>query len=491
MKMNKKVLLILSTLFCSSIVTAQINTFEYSYTSPNDLMIYDIYENYNGSIYFCGGSSTTLYQNNSSLFVKKIDQYGNSLDSLLYSIEDKSLSAIQLLPTDTNDFVLCARMRETLLQNPAICFYNIDNELNLSAETMYYLNNDYDFQIGYTYSEILNNGNIFSSINVSIFNTAFRRVFIYLLDANFDSINSVYYPSDFRGLSHHKELPDSNIWSVNHFAGEYEIYNQDLELLESQKIPELFQIGDFGVVWDSDSSFFMLGKTYIPGLSNPDNLGYIRQFHPMDTTGYLFNYWRYSDTIDYPGVYNGIDLNNKDTVFIGGTENLYVYNPYYANQPSWFVILQTDSLLNKRWERFYGGDAYYVMNNLIATNDGGCIVAGTRYDYLNAPENMLDIVILKLDSNGLITNMEETEESKFSEAIVYPNPGITEMNIKVAAQHNVSTFALYDISGNLVLSKEIHGNNHTINTNHLRQGSYIYTITNNNGLNETGIWIKK
>ena len=87
---------------------------------------------------------------------------------------------------------------------------------------------------------------------------------------------------------------------------------------------------------------------------------------------------------------------------------------------------------------------------------------------------MLDIVILKLDNNGLITNMEETEESKFSEAIVYPNPGITEMNIKVAAQYNVSKFVLYDINGNLVLSKEIHGNNHTINTNNLQQGSYIY-----------------
>ena len=99
---------------------------------------------------------------------------------------------------------------------------------------------------------------------------------------------------------------------------------------------------------------------------NGQNLQFIRQFHPVDTTGFLSNYWRYSDTVDMPAVYNGVDLNNKDSVFFGGTENIEFYNPWYGTQPSWFAIFQTDSLLNIRWERFYGGDAYYVMTNLIA-----------------------------------------------------------------------------------------------------------------------------
>ena len=70
--------------------------------------------------------------------------------------------------------------------------------------------------------------------------------------------------------------------------------------------------------------------------------------------------------------------------FILHSPNLSSISPFYPwlNYPSEYVLLQTDSLLNIRWEKFYGdGEYYYELMRVFATNDGGCILAGTRYDF--------------------------------------------------------------------------------------------------------------
>lgn len=271
---------------------------------------------------------------------------------------------------------------------------------------------------------------------------------------------------------------------------QYEILDHDLTITETQTVPKGIT-GNYGVAWESDSTFILLGKNSDPNHQHGAlNLTFIKQHAPIDTTGYLFNYWRYSDTADFPAMWNGVDLKNNDSIFIGGTENLDYYNPWYGNQPSWFVILQTDSLLNIRWERFYGGDSYYVMTNLIATNDGGCIVTGTRYDYQNAPSHMLDINILKLDSEGLITSVNNQIAEKLTEAIVFPNPGNSILNIRVSSQYLESTLELFEVNGTRVISKKLFEKQNTVNVENLKSGSYIYSITNDKGLNENGIWIK-
>jgi len=209
----------------------------------------------------------------------------------------------------------------------------------------------------------------------------------------------------------------------------------------------------------------------------------------MDTTGHLFNQWGVSDTVDFPAVWNGIDFKNKDSIFIGGTRNFWIGN--YHNWPSWFIVLQTDSMLNIRWERFYGGDAYYLMCKIIAANDGGCLVAGTRYDYLHTTEQQRDIIILKLNSEGLITGNEEKPSIKIQEAIVFPNPGTSEIKVRVAAQYRQSVFKLYDINGKLVLTRNIISKWGEANTAFLNPGTYIYRITSNDGLYESGKWVKQ
>ncbi len=485
MKIMNHVLVLLTLLFVSEAIS-QSTTFEYTFKTINDDRVFDIYENSEGDIIFCGGTSKTPDFWNSSLLVAKIDSNGNELNSNIYSIDNKSIYAKQILLYDT--LVLVANISDTLLFHPSIGLYNVDYNLNLTNGTIYSFNPDFLFWD--TYSLKLNNGNILTNITLRQYPNLTWRTHNYVFNSDFDSIYSKYYPDLMRPTYHMKELPNSNIWSLNMVIHQYELFDSSLNIINTQKVPELLT-GNYGVGWDSDSSFFLLGKDVDQFSGNGQNLAFIRQYHPMDTSNYLFNYWRYSDTCDFPAIWNGVDLNKKDSVYIGGTENMDFYSPWYGNQPSWFVVIQTDSLLNIRWERFYGGDAYYNMTNLIASNDGGCIVAGTRYDYQNAPDYLLDITILKLDSEGLITSVNEDIPEKFSEAIVFPNPGYSQLNVRIASQYSESTFELFELNGTKVLHKDFFEKHNILNTEGLKSGSYIYQITNDIGLKESGIWIKK
>ena len=212
---------------------------------------------------------------------------------------------------------------------------------------------------------------------------------------------------------------------------------------------------------------------------------------PLTQLSHLFNQWRVSDTVDYAAAWNGLDYQNKDSIFIGGTRNVDINNPWFANQPSWFVLLQTDSMLNIRWERFYGGDAYYVMGKVLATHDGGCLVAGTRHDYLHTSELENDIIILKFNSEGLITSNQEHPIIEMHEAIVYPNPGNEQIKVRIAVQYKQSVLELFDMNGRPVLKENFIGTEGTANTTFLPHGTYIYKITSPDGLFESGKWVKQ
>jgi hypothetical protein len=206
-----------------------------------------------------------------------------------------------------------------------------------------------------------------------------------------------------------------------------------------------------GLKWDSDSSFYFCGQW-----SNPigdKDIAMIKQFNPIDTTEYIFNSWGNKDTIDLPAGRGGaLDYNNKDSIFIGGTTGFYGswgYRSYYS-------LIQTDSLLNVRWEKFYGGDAYYEMNDVLATKDGGCLLSGMRYDS-DIGIHQHDIYIIKVNSNGLLVGLEPEQSIKSFEAVVFPNPGTNEISIKVAAQYDEAVININEINGTKVLTKELVG----------------------------------
>jgi len=154
------------------------------------------------------------------------------------------------------------------------------------------------------------------------------------------------------------------------------------------------------------------------------------------------------------------------------------------------MLSNYDSLLNCRWTRFYGGDACYTFNSLDATSDGGCIIAGMYYDVAN-PENLLDLFVVKVDSNGLFTGISDKPQMASAQAIVYPNPGQDYLVVQSGPQISGSVFMLFDANGCCVLETKLQSTTEQRDMTSLPSGVYIWRIVNKGKSIEDGKWIKQ
>ncbi len=471
---------------------SQIKTWQYSIDNDEDMVINDLLETQNETILFAGKSGdfeTFQYDG----FLLKLSKSGAFIDNLNYLKQDTSTNIVNVLNTDYSDTLYNLNISFKYNGSSGFILANTDTTFNMANEKVYSLPaND----IAIT-SSLINGNDGDLIVGGSFKNTQLHYyLFIYKLSAMFDSLAAKYFinntPSIILGGIH--ELNDQSFWLIDGTSPYYWHIDSCLNLISSQAghVPH-YLTGNYGFKWDSDTSFYLAGDyTFDISRVTDHDIGFTHQFSPFDSTGNVFNWWGSVDTLDFPAYFGALDYKNKDSIFIGGSKNLQYGNILFGTIPSWYVLLQTDSMLNIRWERFYGGDACYNMTKLIATNDGGCIMAGTRFDYKAHPNiHERDIYIIKVNSQGLITSVNGKPASIAHDAIVYPNPGSNFLKVRVAVQHRRSMFKLFDMAGRLVLAQNIEGKTAQINTTLLKTGTYVYTITNNNGLNEKGKWVKR
>lgn len=243
--------------------------------------------------------------------------------------------------------------------------------------------------------------------------------------------------------------------------------------------------------WFSDSSYILSGsKNQDLHLKAQDNdIGLMI----LDTLGNLINkkYIGKPDTTDFPGLFSNFDYSaDGSSIYVAGIQG-FIFNTF-PSSISKIILTKLDKDLNIIWEKFYGGDAYYIVQAIKATSDNGCMVVSTRYDY-KTQNYEEDVHILKVNSDGnnnIITSLEKDPILNFTELIVYPNPGSFELNIRTAFQRLGGMFYLFDISGTQILQANIYDINTKLNTENLRSGTYIYKYIDKNKVLESGKWIK-
>lgn len=193
------------------------------------------------------------------------------------------------------------------------------------------------------------------------------------------------------------------------------------------------------------------------------------------------------DPRDHPALYKSLSIHEGNN-YIGGTSNMDYANPFFSTYDSWFHLIKINPDLTPVWEYWYGGDAYYFMYSILATNDGGCLMVGNRYD--DQTQSMeRDIYIAKVNSDGLIVWTQEIPIDR-QVTTVYPNPGTNQLNIKTKRKEQL--FELININGQVVIKQILFENRNTINTESLNSGMYLYRlIDEKNKSVETGKWIKK
>jgi hypothetical protein len=181
----------------------------------------------------------------------------------------------------------------------------------------------------------------------------------------------------------------------------------------------------------------------------------------------------------------------KDGRFIywGGSTNWDMFNPTYALNQGSLILTKLDSNYQTVWQKNYGANAYYLMEGVLPTKDGGCVMYGERYDYNLIPK--VDAIIIKVDGNGTVTS-ETSIPITTSNIIPYPNPSNGQLQFKKEDPSVSSTFDLnlYDMSGKLVFQKRETDLSETFDLSHLSEGNYLYQIKKQEQIISVGKWIK-
>jgi len=183
---------------------------------------------------------------------------------------------------------------------------------------------------------------------------------------------------------------------------------------------------------------------------------------------------------------NNLDFVDVNNIFLGSFVTKEYFGGYLSNDYSHLVLYKLDSALHVKWEKEYGGDAYYMLLSITATQDGGCIMTGTRYDYLTQ-NNETDPFVIKVNSEGNI-NWVHNLPSTFMKVSVYPNPGCDKLTVNNPPLN--TSLVLYNTYGQAVITQSLNQSN-SINTNSLQSGVYLYQLIDDKGkVLGAGKWVK-
>ena len=192
------------------------------------------------------------------------------------------------------------------------------------------------------------------------------------------------------------------------------------------------------------------------------------------------------DTTDYPGA-NHMDYSDPEFIFLGANTGQW---PLAAYQYNYFIGLIDGDLNIKGTKRIGKANHNFMFMALCATDDGGCLFASTKYDYINDPDYDFDLHILRLYPDDIITSASETPLEIDSDYYVYPNPGNNILYVETARKG--VKIEMFDDKGDLVITEQLNNNfTSKINTLKLPAGVYVYKFTDDKGFTETGKWIKK
>jgi len=232
----------------------------------------------------------------------------------------------------------------------------------------------------------------------------------------------------------------------------------------------------------SDSSFLLSCRYHINEAGQPDDDEIGIFLYNINLEEVAFNHFGAIDTLDYPGIAQGIDFKNPDTIYYAGMKNVIIsFNP---NGPSWILVGQLDANLQPRYQRIYGGDSYYMTLNVLATSDGGCLVSALLHNHEFDKD---DLFIMKLNPEGLITGTNPLI-APLRYAIVWPNPAMDILNVEYTEQEG--ELSIIDINGRMILWQKIDKGRNIINISHLPAGFYFYQILLQNQETQSGKFIK-
>lgn len=493
--MNKALFFLFLTLIISQTVFSQ-QTFEILLSNPKDETIQDIIEEENGNFLLAGRS---IINESSSIsgYILQLDSFGNVLfESTSFPIGDYAwFSSVYKI---NDNYYLLGTIKETVKpKDDRLWYLKLNLDLQVVDQKTFplpmnrwfsYINSivdsDTNFVLtGYvTRNDTTPGGVVFPN----------HDAFFYKISLEGDSLASHFYTSEIRwhfSFDIIESTDKSKYYAyVSHFISgvtEYDsqrlTLDKNLDSIALEPIP-FYMYDPNSPVYLNETDVLISGK----GTGDyPRN--HVIAIHNEAGEIINTNHFKKEPYREQPPMKNGISKFG-DNIFVGGISNFDIGNPFWSTQNSWFHLVKVNTDLSMVWEKWFGGDAYYFMYNILATRDGGCIMVGNRYDDQTQNQER-DVYIVKVNGDGLIVwEREISMNDRFS--IVYPNPG-HQLNIRLAAQHSQALLSLFDQYGRLVLQQQLTQPESLVETTHLLPGVYLYQLAGPTGLSESGKWVKK
>lgn len=459
------------------------------------LSVKKIGENYYIATASCDGP---LMPGNKASMVK-MNKFGEKVaEKVFVTGADQYYPIRKIYPLNETEFLLLGGYRENDTSNSAIWIIKMDTMLNVLWEKKYPTEKKYVERICYTTNNL---GNIVlgatlctdpPSLNFSVFSLEITLAGDFVrskhettANPSYASIYSIisnnegyyafvdgfasYMPEPITSPTQRLELDlDFNIMNVVTLP--MGIY----KYLTAKKVDE--------------KTHYLSGCIYVTDYYTEIGIQKINTSNTLLTSNHFGVPGEYPDE---PGWHESMALNSINNIFAGGTGYAGTsFTQCNLAYPKVFILSNYDSLLNCRWTRYYGSDtACYSLMAMDATSDGGCILAGTILAPAS-PENQIDIIIIKVDSLGLITSTNKPG-TRPMQALIYPNPGNDYLMLQTGPQNVGVVFTLMNIQSQKLIEIPITTTTQQIPTHTIPSGVYTWSLSRGNARIETGKWIKQ
>ena len=239
----------------------------------------------------------------------------------------------------------------------------------------------------------------------------------------------------------------------------------------------------------NDSTVCISGK----GVPNPTIFNGYRHFFGVTTLSgnEIFKniYSTSNDTVIW-GAWNY----NADTTKLGmnggwwgGTHNFALGSGHSFSQSA-FILHKLNRDFSTKWTKRYGYDAYYEMYGVLATDDGGCLMYGIRYDYNSTPK--YDAYILNVNADGLRTS-ESFIPLSLHTVNIYPNPSKGWVHFDYKEPLKNVQIRVVNTKGSLVHQTQISEDVlPALDLSFLDNGVYFIQVIEQNRLFSLSRWVK-
>jgi hypothetical protein len=437
-----------------------------------------------GNFYLIG-YKTEIYSENYCGYIVKISPEGEIINETMFCVPDSAIYLGNLIMIGDSLYVFGNR------KSPATNYGNLwklifDPDLNIIQSSIQRPNPGY-FEIFSGTIIMTDNHFVLPGYTYPDDNSPYPDIAFIELDENLDSTRSIIDVEEYNQMSYDFiKNPVTNgykLFGKYYYPGNSAVYDEivdydsNFNLLSVDTIPWHLR-NQFCAQNYDDSTYLLAGDKF---RSDPIHHKYVG-IMKLNYSDSLLNseyYGKGGDTNNYPAVNNNGDFITKNNIYLGGTSNLIAEQYPWQAKDTWIMLNNLDSNLNLKWQQFYGGDAFYHLRFLKATQDGGCLMIATRYDE-NTQFEEFDVYVLKVDSSGIITSTGNYPTIPIQQLAIYPNPSNDYIFVRYPDifGYDSKEITIYNNLGTPVKQMQVNQNitEQQVNVNDLPEGIYFVVL---------------